>query len=62
VKECQECPDFDLCLEQVILQIEEIEEVGEDDLRPAPREPRKAKEKTRPEGRKQYKLLTALTD
>jgi len=45
VKDCQECPDFDLCLEQVILQIEEIEEIGEDYLGPAPREPRKAKRK-----------------
>jgi len=52
VKECQECPDFDLCLEQVILQIEEIEEVGEDYSRPAPREPRKAKGKIRSRGPK----------
>ncbi|MEM2935612.1 MAG: hypothetical protein QW231_00345 [Candidatus Bathyarchaeia archaeon] len=45
MKECQECPDFDLCLEQVILQIEEIEEIGEDYLSPTPRETRKAKRK-----------------
>ena len=45
MKECQECPDFDLCLEQVILQIEEIEEIGEDYLNPPPTEPQKAKKK-----------------